>query len=82
MFKEMQLSITAEVEKLIPHIGAGAFAQAEQKLREVKDQAMEISGVTKNADESAKVQSHTPTAGRNDQCPCGSGKKYKKCCGK
>jgi uncharacterized protein YecA (UPF0149 family) len=19
--------------------------------------------------------------GRNDQCPCGSGKKYKKCCG-
>jgi preprotein translocase subunit SecA len=22
------------------------------------------------------------TAGRNDPCPCGSGKKYKKCCGK
>lgn len=22
-----------------------------------------------------------PKAGRNDQCPCGSGKKYKKCCG-
>jgi preprotein translocase subunit SecA len=21
-------------------------------------------------------------AGRNDACPCGSGKKYKKCCGK
>jgi len=21
-------------------------------------------------------------AGRNDPCPCGSGKKYKKCCGK
>ncbi len=21
------------------------------------------------------------TAGRNDPCPCGSGKKYKKCCG-
>jgi SEC-C motif-containing protein len=20
--------------------------------------------------------------GRNDPCPCGSGKKYKKCCGK
>lgn len=30
---------------------------------------------------------HTPTfpkrkAGRNDPCPCGSGKKYKKCCGR
>ena len=23
-----------------------------------------------------------PKTGRNDQCPCGSGKKYKKCCGK
>jgi preprotein translocase subunit SecA len=23
----------------------------------------------------------TPQAGRNDPCPCGSGKKYKKCCG-
>jgi len=23
-----------------------------------------------------------PGAGRNDPCPCGSGKKYKKCCGK
>jgi HEAT repeat protein len=24
--------------------------------------------------------SHASTAGRNDPCPCGSGKKYKKCC--
>ncbi|MCS7033471.1 MAG: SEC-C metal-binding domain-containing protein [Phycisphaerae bacterium] len=23
----------------------------------------------------------TPRVGRNDPCPCGSGKKYKKCCG-
>jgi uncharacterized protein len=27
----------------------------------------------------APVRNHT--AGRNDPCPCGSGKKYKKCCG-
>jgi preprotein translocase subunit SecA len=24
----------------------------------------------------------TPKVGRNDPCPCGSGKKYKKCCGR
>ncbi|MDR0931209.1 MAG: SEC-C domain-containing protein, partial [Clostridiales bacterium] len=24
---------------------------------------------------------NTPKVGRNDMCPCGSGKKYKKCCG-
>ena len=23
----------------------------------------------------------TPKVGRNEPCPCGSGKKYKKCCG-
>jgi len=23
-----------------------------------------------------------PSIGRNDSCPCGSGKKYKKCCGR
>ncbi len=28
-----------------------------------------------------KQQHHPPEAGRNDPCPCGSGKKYKKCCG-
>jgi preprotein translocase subunit SecA len=26
-------------------------------------------------------KTHTPKVGRNDPCPCGSGKKYKKCCG-
>jgi SEC-C motif-containing protein len=24
----------------------------------------------------------TPKVGRNDPCPCGSGRKYKKCCGR
>jgi preprotein translocase subunit SecA len=34
--------------------------------------------------EAAKVKTivrETPKVGRNDLCPCGSGKKYKKCCG-
>ncbi|MCF7837472.1 MAG: preprotein translocase subunit SecA [Candidatus Marinimicrobia bacterium] len=29
----------------------------------------------------APVRRDTPKVGRNDPCPCGSGKKYKKCCG-
>lgn len=28
------------------------------------------------------VKREAPKVGRNDPCPCGSGKKYKKCCGK
>ena len=27
------------------------------------------------------VRRSAPKVGRNDPCPCGSGKKYKKCCG-
>jgi preprotein translocase subunit SecA len=29
----------------------------------------------------ATYKRETPKVGRNDPCPCGSGKKYKKCCG-
>jgi Flp pilus assembly protein TadD len=31
--------------------------------------------------EEQPVRRETPKVGRNDPCPCGSGKKYKKCCG-
>ncbi len=29
----------------------------------------------------APFQRSAPKVGRNDDCPCGSGKKFKKCCG-
>ncbi len=32
--------------------------------------------------ENAQIVRSTPKVGRNDPCPCGSGKKYKHCCGK
>jgi hypothetical protein len=31
---------------------------------------------------SAPFRRESPKVGRNDPCPCGSGKKYKKCCGR
>jgi len=31
-------------------------------------------------EESATIRHEMPRVGRNDPCPCGSGKKYKKCC--
>jgi preprotein translocase subunit SecA len=34
------------------------------------------------APRASPVKSDQPKVGRNDLCPCGSGKKYKKCCGK
>jgi preprotein translocase subunit SecA len=32
--------------------------------------------------ENATVRRTAPKVGRNDPCPCGSGKKYKQCCGR
>lgn len=36
----------------------------------------------RNRPENAQVVRTVPKVGRNDPCPCGSGKKYKHCCGK
>jgi uncharacterized protein len=30
--------------------------------------------------ETTPYRRNTPRVGRNDPCPCGSGKKFKKCC--
>ena len=38
--------------------------------------------VTNDGKEGRKLQAHTKKIGRNDPCPCGSGRKYKQCCGK
>ncbi|MCF7846411.1 MAG: preprotein translocase subunit SecA [Candidatus Peribacteraceae bacterium] len=51
---------------------------------EVKTERAENPTVVRVADEPAKNSDSPAKAkvGRNDPCPCGSGKKYKKCCGK
>jgi len=43
------------------------------------DKTEDISDLEKLLDPPKPVQSEK--VGRNDPCPCGSGKKYKKCCG-
>ena len=38
--------------------------------------------LAKKYKQSRTVRRETPKVGRNDPCPCGSGKKYKHCCGR
>jgi preprotein translocase subunit SecA len=52
-----------------------ASSAADSKPSDVVSEAMEA--VTK-----AKPVRAGPKVGRNDPCPCGSGKKYKQCCGR
>ena len=38
--------------------------------------------ITNDGKDTKKIQAKSKKVGRNDPCPCGSGKKYKQCCGK
>ncbi len=38
--------------------------------------------ITNDSKDNVKVQKKSNKVGRNDPCPCGSGRKYKQCCGK
>ena len=49
-----------------------------------RKQVIDVDHLSSNVDEDAnsKTVRKEDTTGRNDDCPCGSGKKYKKCCGR
>jgi len=88
MFKEMQESIKYHIVELLPNIGAGAFAREEQKVKEMRKDVNFLGGSSENTQKKeSQPVTNTPRkedgtkVGRNDPCPCGSGKKYKKCCG-
>ena len=51
----------------------------EEALYELVKAVFEIKQLV---DPNKPVVRETPRVGRNDPCPCGSGKKYKQCCGK
>lgn len=72
LFKQMEISVDDEIARLLPHVGGGAFASEEKELANVRRQANDIIQAGALARSGEKV-------GRNDLCPCGSGKKYKNC---
>ncbi len=52
-----------------------------QKVAELQNELKELTGATKSKTASRNTPVKVIKIGRNDPCPCGSGKKYKKCCG-
>jgi preprotein translocase subunit SecA len=78
MFEEMVAAIKDETVRVLLSIRK---VEQNQLHREKVAQPIEES----HGDEPPKkatVRRTTPKVGRNDPCPCGSGLKYKKCCGK
>lgn len=75
MFEEMTAAIRQDTVKAMLHI------RVEQKVE--REEVAKVTGTNKD-DTSVKepVRRKSAKIGRNDPCPCGSGLKYKQCCGK
>lgn len=79
MFEEMMAQVKYEIVRLIFHIKIDEFNQeAIERRRERELESLNQLGADQSED---NVQAESNKIGRNDSCPCGSGKKYKKCCG-
>ncbi|BCS80524.1 preprotein translocase subunit SecA [Anaerocellum diazotrophicum] len=74
MFDEMIKRIQEDTIKIILHANVENMPQRERVAKEMYENAPSDTPVRKPVVNTQKV-------GRNDPCPCGSGKKYKKCCG-
>ena len=80
MFENMTHGIQEDTLMMLFHLNV-------QSAPERKQVAQEANATVENAEQSWKGNSKEPAkakpqVGRNDPCPCGSGKKYKNCCGK
>ncbi|MBQ1389970.1 MAG: preprotein translocase subunit SecA [Clostridia bacterium] len=60
-----------------------AAKEEEEAVKSVlkREQLAKPTWVSSNSSEAPQPKKVTKKVGRNDPCPCGSGKKYKKCCG-
>jgi preprotein translocase subunit SecA len=85
LFREMNEAVDEQIFKILPNIGAGAYVKEEEKLKDTKKHMILAGGGSENKDGNKEntivVGKKDEKVGRNDPCPCGSGKKYKKCCG-
>ena len=81
MFDEMILNIKIDVVKIllnVQKVGELRRTETAQITGAALEHINDVDGVRNNT----PVVNTEPKVGRNDPCPCGSGKKYKNCCGK
>ena len=85
-------SVKNEVTRVLMNVRVQSAEQMNQAAEQLEEKAEAISNVTYTAPtETGEVETTTdpatqtspvPRVGRNDPCPCGSGKKYKHCHGR
>ncbi len=89
MFEEMVANIKLDVVKILMNIRkqgeikrheTSRITSAAQEALNSVDNGQRIANADSDVDRT--IRNEGPKIGRNDPCPCGSGKKYKNCCGK
>ena len=81
MFEAMEAAIQTDIAKLMYRVSI--VTQEQQQLQDRLQTARASHGEESSAAETKKKpQRNKSDIGRNDPCPCGSGKKYKNCCGR
>ena len=79
MFEAMKEAIVDDVVRYMYRVNVVTQPVVEDHLSEASTNNPNVDGSTETPKEPVRNDS---TGGRNDPCPCGSGKKYKNCCGK
>ena len=89
MFDQMVADIQLNVVKVLMNARKreGGLPNRQESVRitgeGVENSNMSLKGNTPNQEKThTPIVNTEPKVGRNDPCPCGSGKKYKNCCGK
>jgi preprotein translocase subunit SecA len=83
LFQEMFESVREKVAELAMKVSVAKeeHRPARRVVPAVQSHKVPV-GVGSPSGGGSKAPSHKAKVGRNDPCPCGSGKKYKHCCGK
>ena len=84
MFEQMVSDIKTDVVKILLHLEKVEKIERVQTAR-ITGEGLKTENTqvpNKQSQTNTPVKNNGPQVGRNDPCPCGSGKKYKNCCGR
>ena len=82
MFDEMIYNIRADVVKILLNVHKSSNVRRKETVEITNASLENINGIDNETTNHEPIKNEGPKVGRNDPCPCGSGKKYKNCCGK
>ena len=80
-FNEMTASIEETVVKTMLHLVPREKVERVNLIKNMIENMQAAQKAGGDGKAAPKVNKPSEKVGRNDACPCGSGKKYKKCCG-